>query len=119
MVSACVVATRGGVTVGAIEAKLSEGGRPANPALCGALVKVLQTYSHGVEDGVFTDGSCEPNPGPGTCAFVLSTSVRTNVGTYVGTLQHSTRETRDSSRTYIRPRDLRWMGRCVCVERGD
>ena len=32
--------------------------------------EVLQRYSAGPEAGVFTDGSCEGNPGPGGWGFV-------------------------------------------------
>ncbi len=32
--------------------------------------EVLQRYTGGPETGVFTDGSCEPNPGPGGWGFV-------------------------------------------------
>ena len=32
--------------------------------------EVLQRYSSGPQDGVFTDGSCDPNPGPGGWGFV-------------------------------------------------
>jgi ribonuclease HI len=31
---------------------------------------VLQRYSSGPHDGIFTDGSCDPNPGPGGWGFV-------------------------------------------------
>ena len=32
--------------------------------------EVLQRYTSGPKDGVFTDGSCDPNPGPGGWGFV-------------------------------------------------
>ncbi len=32
--------------------------------------EVLARYSSGPKDGVFTDGSCDPNPGPGGWGFV-------------------------------------------------
>jgi ribonuclease HI len=32
--------------------------------------EVLETHFEGPEDGVFTDGSCEPNPGPGGWGWV-------------------------------------------------
>ena len=50
---------------GVIEEKLGEGGRPVNPELSGALASVLRKYHSGADEGIFTDGSCEPNPGPG------------------------------------------------------
>ena len=50
---------------GAIEEKLGEGGRPVNPELSKALSAVLRKYHSGADEGIFTDGSCEPNPGPG------------------------------------------------------
>ena len=32
--------------------------------------QVLRRYKEGPKTGVFTDGSCEPNPGPGGWGFV-------------------------------------------------
>jgi ribonuclease HI len=34
------------------------------------LEEVLQSYSAGPQTGVFTDGGCQPNPGPGGWGFV-------------------------------------------------
>jgi len=42
----------------------SRGGVTLTPA------EVLSKYTAGPRDGVFTDGSCEPNPGPGGWGFV-------------------------------------------------
>jgi ribonuclease HI len=42
--------------------------RPSGPLLTPE--EVLARYDAGPKDGVFTDGSCEGNPGPGGWAFV-------------------------------------------------
>ncbi len=43
---------------------MSSGGPPTTPE------EVLARFTAGPKDGVFTDGSCEGNPGPGGWAFV-------------------------------------------------
>ena len=43
---------------------MSSGGLPGTPE------EALARYSAGPKDGVFTDGSCDGNPGPGGWAFV-------------------------------------------------
>jgi len=45
------------------------GAKPAEAPLPG-LESVLERYSAGPRTGVFTDGSCEGNPGPGGWGFV-------------------------------------------------
>ena len=34
------------------------------------LEEVLSSYSEGPQTGVFTDGGCQPNPGPGGWGYV-------------------------------------------------
>lgn len=59
--NAATPASRGGIAPGAVR-----GGRK-RPSVEENLTvaEVLAKYADGPADGVFTDGSCEPNPGPG------------------------------------------------------
>jgi len=59
--SGATPAARGGIAAGAVR-----GGRK-RPSVEENLTvaEVLAKYADGPADGVFTDGSCEPNPGPG------------------------------------------------------
>lgn len=52
---------------------MSSGGLPATPE------EALARYTAGPKEGVFTDGSCDGNPGPGGWAFVWVENDRVHV----------------------------------------
>ena len=59
---------RGGATASATGAKRAGGGRKRTLSLVEenlTVAEVLAKYTEGPADGVFTDGSAHPNPGPG------------------------------------------------------